>query len=127
VKQSRTFVATAVGLVVAGILVAWPLGDDGVRRAVLGAGILALGTQLPLHFLLKSWKDRNDRFLVAVVVGFVVRVLVIGLGVLLYVVSGRVEPLPFILSLGGFLIAVVFAEAFFAHRRLSTATTPAES
>lgn len=122
-----SFVATAVGLVVAGILVAWPLGDEGVRRAVLGAGIMALGTQLPTHFLLKGWKKRNDRFLVAVVVGFVVRVLVIGLGVLLYVVPGRVEPLPFILSLGGFLISVVFAEAFFAHRRLGGVTTPAES
>lgn len=126
-KQSRTFVATAVGLVVAGILAAWPLGDDDARMAVLGAGILALGTQLPAHFLFRGWKDRNDRFLAAVGAGFVIRLLIVGLGVLLFVVPGRVEPLPFILALGGFLVAVVFAEAFFEHRRLSAAAAPAES
>ena len=113
-----TFVATAVGLVVAGILVAWPLGDDAVRRAVLGAGILTLGTQLPLHFLLKGWRTRNDRFFAAIGAGFGARVLVIVVGVVFFVVPGRTEPLPFLLSLGAFLLAAVFAESIIEHRRL---------
>ena len=125
-KQSMTFVATSAAIVVGGALATWPFLTDGARRAVLGAGILTLGTQLPTHFLLKGWRTRNDRFLAAIAAGFAARVLVLALAVVFFVIPGRTEPLPFLLSLGAFLLALVFAESFIEHRRLRGESLPAK-
>ena len=122
-----TFVATAAAIVVGGVLVTWPFLDEGVRQAVLGGGILTLGTQLPTHFLLKGWRTRNDRVFAAIGAGFAARVAVVVLGVLLFVVPGRVQPAPFLLSLGGFLVAVLLAESCLEHRRLRAGASPAGS
>lgn len=122
-----TFVATAAAIVVGGVLVTWPLLAEGARQAVAGAGILTLGTQLPTHYLLKRWRTRNDRFLAAIGTGFAVRVAVVVLGVLLFVVPGRAEPAPFLLSLGGFLVAVLLAESCLEHLRLRTDASAVES
>lgn len=122
-----TFVATAAAIVVGGVLVTWPFLAEGARQAVLGAGILTLGTQLPTHFLLKGWRTRNDRIFAAIGAGFAARVAVVVLGVLLFVLPGRAEPAPFLLSLGGFLVAVLVAESFLEHRRLRARASPARS
>ena len=122
-----TFVATAAAIVVGGVLVTWPLLAEGARQAVAGAGILTLGTQLPTHYLLKRWRTRNDRFLAAIGTGFAVRVAVVVLGVLLFVVPGRAEPAPFLLSLGGFLVAVLLAESCLEHLRLRADASAVES
>ena len=122
-----TFVATAAAIVVGGVLVTWPLLAEGARQAVLGAGVLALVTQLPTHFLLKGWRTRNDRVFAAIGAGFAARVAVVVLGVLLFVVPGRAQPAPFLLSLGGFLVAVLLAESFLEHRRLRGDASPVGS
>lgn len=119
-----TFIATAVAIVVGGILVTWPFVAQEARRAVAGAGILALGTQLPTHFLLRGWRDRTDRFFLAIGAGFAVRFLVVILGAVFFVLPGRVEPFPFLHSLGGFLVAVLFAESLFEQRRLRAGGSP---
>ena len=124
-KQSMTFVATAAAIVVGGALATWPFLTQGARRAVLGAGILTLGAQLPTHFLLRGWRRRNDRFLAAIAAGFAARVLVLVLAVVFLVVPGRTEPLPFLLSLGAFLLTLVFAESFIEHRRARSGSAPA--
>lgn len=122
-----TFVATAAVIVVGGVLVSWPFLAEGARRAVLGAGILALGTQLPAHFLLKGWRTRNDRIFAAIGAGFAARVAVVVLGVLFFVVPGRTEPTPFLLALGGFLVALLLAESCLEHQRLRAGASPVKS
>ena len=113
-----TFIVTAVGIVAVGVLATWPFLAEGARRAVVGAGILVLGTQLPLHFLLKGWRNRNDRFIAAIVAGFAGRVAVLALAIVVFVMPGRVPPGPFLLALGGFLVALLFAESYFEHHRI---------
>lgn len=117
-KQSMTFVATAAAIVVGGVLVTWPFLGEGASRAVLGAGVLVLGTQLPMHFLLKRWRSRNDRFMAAVGAGFLGRVAVLALAIVVFVVPGRVAAGPFLLALGGFLVALLFAESYLEHLRI---------
>ena len=111
------FIAASVGIVAAGVLVAFPFLGEGPRRTVLGAGALALGTQIPAHLLLKSWRNRKDRFAAAVGIGFAWRVVVIVLGIVLVVLPGRAGPVSFIVSLGGFLVAILFVETWLEHRR----------
>lgn len=117
-KPSIQFIVALVAVVAAGVGVAFPFLHDGARRAVLGAAILVLGTQIPLHLLLRGWRERNDRLLAAIGTGFALRVLVLAGGILFFVVPGRTEPLPFLLSLGAFLLTVVFAESIIEQRRL---------
>ena len=125
-KPSIQSIVAVVAVVAAGVGAAFPFLHDGARRAVLGAAVLVLGTQIPLHFLLKGWRTRNDRFLAAIGAGFGARVLVVVLGVVLFVVPGRTEPVPFLVSLGAFLVATVFAESLIEHRRVRGGTAPAK-
>ena len=125
-KPSIQFIVAVVAVVAAGVGAAFPFLHDGARRAVLGAAVLVLGTQIPLHFLLRGWRTRNDRFLAAIGAGFVLRVLVVLLGVLFLVATGRAEPLPFLVSLGAFLLAVVVTESLIEHRRVRGETAPAK-
>ena len=124
-KPSIQFVVALAGVVAAGAGATLPFLHEGGRRAVLGAAALVLGTQIPQHFLLRGWRNRDDRFLAAIGAGFALRVLVLALGVVLFVVPGRTEPLPFLVSLGAFLLAVVFAESVIEHRRLRGEPAPA--
>lgn len=109
--------AVAAAIVVAGALAGSALTGD-LRTAVVGAGLLVLGTQVPLHFLLRGWRERNDRFMAAVVVGFAVRVAVLAAAVILLVVPGRVAAAPFLIALVGFMVGVLIAEAVIESRRL---------
>lgn len=118
-KESRFFLAVSVGMVLAGTLAGSVLSGD-VRTAIVAAGLVVLVTQLPLHFLLRGWRERNDRFMAAIVVGFFVRVAVLGAAVVLFVVPDRVAAAPFLLALGGFLVGILIAEATFESRRLRT-------
>lgn len=121
------FVATVAGLVLAGAVVAFLLLDGTARRAVLGAGILALGTQIPAHFLLNGWRRRNDRFIAAIGLGFAQRVVVLVAGIVLFALPGRADPLPFLLSLGTFLVATAVAESCFEHLRVRNRATAPKS
>ena len=125
-KPSIQFVVALVGVVAAGAGATFPLLQEGGRRAVLAAAALVVGTQIPQHFLLRAWRNRDDRFLAAIGVGFTLRVLVLVLGVVLFVVPGRTAPLPFLVSLGAFLLAVVFAESVIEHRRMRGGSAPAK-
>ena len=124
-KPSIQFIVALVAVVGAGAGAAFPFLQGGARRAVLGAAVLVLGTQIPQHFLLRGWRTRDDRFLAAIGAGFALRALVLALGVVFFVVPGRTEPLPFLVSLGAFLLTVVFAEAVVEHRRLRGGSAPA--
>ena len=126
-RHFRTFPATAVAIAVVGSVVAWPFLDADAYRAVVGGVILALGTHLAAYFLLKSWRARNDRFLVAIVAGFAMRVFSVAAGVLVFALPRRAEPIPFLLSLGGFLIVFLVTESFLEYRRLRGAAVPAGS
>ena len=110
-----------------GSLVAWPFLAGGVHRAVVGGAILALGTQMATHFLLMGWRNRNDRFVTAILAAFAARVAVVVLSVVVHALAGLAEPIPFLLSLGGFLIALLLAESVHEHRRFHGGAVPAES
>lgn len=105
------FIAAMAGLVLTGVLVAVLLMDDTGRSAVLGAGVLALGTQIPAHLLLKGWRARNDRFVAAVAAGFAMRAAVLLVGGLLVALPGHLEAVPFLVALGGFIVGSVLAES----------------
>ena len=126
-RQFGTFPVTAVAIAAVGLLATWPFLAGGAHRAVLGGAILALGTQLAAHIVLKGWRARNDRFLAAILAGFAIRVATVVVGVLAVALPRRAEPVPFLLSLGGFLIALLVAESVHEHRRLNAAAAPAES
>ena len=126
-KSSMHFVATVVGIVLAGSAAAFLLPDGTARRAVLGAGILALGTQIPAHFLLRGWRRRNDRFIAAIGLGFAQRVVVLVTGIVLFALPGRADPLPFLMSLGTFLVAIAIVESCFEHVRVRNRAATLES
>ena len=117
-RQFGTFPVTAVAIAAAGSLATWPFLAGDAHRAVLGGAILSLGTQLATHYLLKGWRARNDRFLAASLAGFLLRVAAVIAGVLVFALPRRVEPVPFLLSLGGFMIAMLAAEFVREDRRL---------
>ena len=119
--------AAAAAVAVAGVLVAFPFLEEGARGDVVAAAVLAFGTQAPAHFLLAGWRRRNDRFLAAVGAGFTIRVLVLVVGIVLFVVPGRAEALPFIAALGGFLVAMIVVESFLEHRRQRPDPIPSAS
>ena len=124
-KPSIQFVVALVAVVGAGVGAALLFLNEGARRAVLAAAVLMLGTQIPQHFLLNGWRIRNDRFLWAIGAGFTLRALVLVAGILFFVIPGRTEPLPFLVSLGAFLLAGIFAESIIEHRRLRGGSAPA--
>lgn len=109
--------AIAAAIVIAGTLAASALAADA-RVAVAAAGLLVLGTQLPLHLVLRRWRERNDRFMAAIVVGFAVRVAILAAAVVVFVIPGRVAAAPFLLALVGFMVVVLIAEAALESRRL---------
>ncbi len=104
----------ATGLVLVGGTAAWPFLEGDARRAVVGAGMLVLGTQLPLHALLMRWRERNDRFLAAIVLGFGGRVALLGAAVAYLVIPGRVATAPFLVALAVFLFGVFVLETLLA-------------
>ena len=124
-KESSSFLAIATGIVVAGTLAGWLLVADA-RAAVVAGGLLVLATQIPLHILLRPWRERNDRFMAAIVVGFGVRVAVLIAAVILFVVPGRVAAAPFLITLGGLMVAVLIAEATIESRRIRAAVSDSE-
>lgn len=109
--------AIAAAIVIAGTLAASALAGDA-RVAVAAAGFLVLGTQLPLHLLLRRWRERNDRFMAAIVAGFAVRVAILAAAVVVFVIPGRIAAAPFLLALVGFMVVALIAEAAFESRRL---------
>ncbi len=109
--------AIAAALVVLGTLAGSAFAGEA-RAAVAAAGLLVLATQIPLHFALKKWRERNDRFVAAIVAGFAVRVAVLGAAVVVFVIPGRVAAAPFLLALAGFMVALLTAEAALESRRL---------
>lgn len=123
-SESRSFLAVSVAIVLAGTLLGSILSGDA-RTAVVAAGLVVLVTQIPLHFLLRRWRERNDRFMAAIVVGFFARIAVLAVAVVLFVVPGRVAGAPFLLALGGFMVGILTAEAMFESRRLRTRSTEA--
>ncbi|MDE2783975.1 MAG: hypothetical protein OXK77_13535 [Gemmatimonadota bacterium] len=123
----RTFPATALAIAAAGSVVAWPFLDVDAYRAVVGGVILALGTHLAAYFMLKRWRARNDRFLAAILAGFAMRIAAVAFGVFVFALPGRAEPIPFLLSLGGFLIVLLVTESAHEYRRLRGAAVPAGS
>ena len=117
-RRALPFAATAFLVVSSGVLLFAPfLGIEG-RQAIMWAGLLVLGTQIPLHFLTAAWRGSNERFVLAIVTGFAARLAIIVLGIVFIVIPGRAEPATFLLALGGFLVSTLFAESFLEQRTL---------
>jgi len=115
-KRSLPFVASAATIVSAGALLSWPFLSESGRHAVTVAGLLVLGTQIPLHLAVQSWRSRNDRFVAAILVGFLSRLAVIVVGIVAFVIPGRVAPGAFLLALGALLVLTLFAESVLEQR-----------
>ena len=116
-----------MAIVAVAALAAWPFLAGGARAAVFGGALLALATQLAAHFLLGRWRARTDRFMAAILAGFGLRVAVVVAGVTVFALTDWTEPIPFLLSLGGLLIALLVAESVVEHRRIGAGAVPAGS
>ena len=119
--------ATAVAVAALGTLAVWPFLTGGAFRAVVGGAILAVGVQMAVHFLLRGWRARSDRFVAAIAAGFALRVAAVVAATVVFAVTGRAEPVPFLMSLGGFLVALLVAEAVLEYRRLGAGVAAAGS
>jgi len=109
--------ASAFLIVAAGIGVCWPFMDVAGRDALALSGALVLATHLPLHFVLASRRESADRFMAGILLGSVSRILLLVLSIIFVVIPQRVAPAPFLLGLGAFMVAVLFSESIFQHRR----------
>lgn len=114
-RQTR-FYAVAAGLVAAGCVVAWPFLTAPDRMALAWAGVLTLGVQLPLHALLRGWRQDAAKFVRAIGAGFAARAVAVLAGLVLFVIPARVSPAPFLLGLAAFLVSTSFAEALLESR-----------
>lgn len=109
--RSQRFVATAFATVFAGVLAGWMVLGPEARTAVAWAGAAVLAVQSALHFGLRGWRGRNDRFYRAIAVAALSRAATVGAAVLLLVVAPELlAPLPFLLALGVFMVVVSFLE-----------------
>ena len=126
-RRFGTYPAAAVTIVAVATLAAWPFLAGEARAAVFGGALLALATQLAAHFLLGRWRARADRFMAAILAGFGLRVAVVVAGVTVFALTGWAGPVPFLLSLGGLLIALLVAESVVEHRRIRAGAVPAGS
>lgn len=109
--RSQRFVAVAFATVSAGVLASWTVLGPEARSAVTWAGAAVLAVQSALHFGLRSWRGRNDRFYRAIAVAALSRAATVGAAVILLVVAPELlAPLPFLLALGVFMVAVSFLE-----------------
>lgn len=109
--RSQRFVATAVAMVSASVLASWVVLGPEARTAVAWAGVAVLAVQTALHFGLRGWRGRNDRFYRAIVVAALSRAAtVVAVAILLVAAPELVAPLPFLLALGAFMVAVSFLE-----------------
>lgn len=117
-RRLLDFVAVALLIVLVGVGLGWSFLDEGGRRALVWAGGLVLLSQLPLHVVLSKWRDRNDKFVAAMVLGFASRLLLIVFAIIYFVIPERVEPATFLLALGVFLFATLIVEAFMAQKSI---------
>lgn len=109
--RSQRFVATAFATVFAGVFAGWMVLGPEARTAVAWAGAAVLAVQSALHFGLRGWRGRNDRFYRAIAVAALSRAATVGAAVVLLVVAPElVAPLPFLLALGVFMVVVSFLE-----------------
>lgn len=109
--RSQRFVAAAFAAVSAGVLAGWMFLGPEARTAVTWAGAAVLAVQSALHFGLRSWRGRNDRFYRAIAVAALSRAATVGAAVIFLVAAPEmVAPLPFLLALGVFMVAVSFIE-----------------
>ncbi len=108
--RSQQYVAAACSVVSAGVLAAALFLDASGRTAVAWAGCGVLAVQLALHFALRGWRARNDRFYAAIVAAFATRAIVALAAVLLVAAPALLDPAPFVLALAFFMVGVSFLE-----------------
>ena len=119
--------AAAAAIVSAGLLAALPFLAGASRPAALGGALAALGAQMATHFLLKGWRARNDRFMAAILAAFAIRVAVVVAAAAAFALTDGAGAIPFMLSLGVFLISLLAAESVIEHGRPRAGAVPAGS
>ncbi len=117
-RRFLPFLITAVLIVGSGTVLAWPFLGGPARSSLLLAGALVLITQVGLHLALAGWKSRDDKLLAAIITGFASRAALVGVALIVFVLPGRVEPVPFLLAIAGFLVTTLLAESVLDHRTL---------
>lgn len=117
------FSVAAGSLILLVLLASWLFLDSAGRRAMSLAALLALLTQLPLHFALSRWRRRAERFAATLAIGFGARAVTILVAILVFVIPGRVSPAPLLLGLVVFLFSTSLLEAVLSYRAASSAGT----
>ena len=124
-RWSWGFVASTFLIVATGVGLTWSFVDQNGRNALLLAGVLVLVTQIPLHVFLAGWRSSNEYFAHGIVLGAAARLLLLVLSIIFVVIPNRVPAAPFLLALGGFLVAVLLTESMFQQRSLRSGADPA--
>ena len=103
----------ALLLVGAATLILWPFMDQPSRRGVLTAGLIALPVQVLAFATLIRYRGRMNGFMAAWAGGMAARALVVVIAAVVVVRSQMPGAIALLLSLAGFLFALLLLEAFF--------------
>ncbi len=112
-SPSVKYAAFALLVVAAVTLVLWPFLDQVARRGVLAAGLVALPVQVAAFRIVMRVRGRTEGFILAMLGGMALRaitVLAVAVGLIL---SRSPSLAPTLLSLVGFLFALLMLETWF--------------
>jgi hypothetical protein len=123
VTPSVKYAVFALLLVAAVSLVLWPFVDQAARRGVLAAGLVAIPVQIAAFRIVMRVHGRTEGFIGAMLGGMVLRAIAV-LGVAVGLVLSE-SPLlaPMLLSLFGFLFALLMLETWFFASAPASSTT----
>jgi len=115
-RSSARYGASAVLLVAAATVVAWPFLDAPGRAGVLVAAAVALPVQIGSFALLQRFRSQLRRFLTVWIGGTVVRMGVIGAVAAFVLRSGTEGAAPALLALAAFFFALLLLEPIYFGR-----------
>lgn len=110
-RRVLVFGSAALALVVAALVVSWPLLNFEVWQWLAVAGGVAFAAQFGLHLVMLKWREDPKRFVRAVVIGAGGRLAVVAVGLTWVAVSAPTHPVVFMLGLVGFLFGMLLIES----------------
>ena len=115
-SASVRYGAASAALIGALTLVAWPFLEPAGRAGVHIAAAVALPIQVGSFALLRRFRDHVKRFLAVWVGSTLVRMAALGAVAVLLVRSDGADPLPALVALATFFVALLFLEPVYLRR-----------
>ena len=117
-SASARYGAASAALIGVLTLVAWPFLEPAGRAGVLVAAAVALPIQVASFALLTRFRHQIKRFLAVWVGSTLVRMGALGAVAVLLVRSDAADPLPALVALATFFVALLFLEPIYLRPRV---------